>query len=75
MTKDQLSAKLSHLDPGATLVVPEDVLANMFGVLELSYDTHIALQQIADFALEHRCTFALHEREGAAPCFQKDDLF
>ena len=31
MTKDQLSEKLDHLDPGATLTVPEEVLAHMFG--------------------------------------------
>jgi hypothetical protein len=44
-------------------------------VVALSYNSHAALRHIADFALEHRCTFSLHEREGAVPCFQKDDVF
>jgi hypothetical protein len=75
VTKDQLSEKLDRLDPGATLTVPEEVLADMFDVVALSYNSHGALRHIADFALEHRCTFSFHEREGAVPCFQKDDIF
>ena len=75
MTRDQLAEKLDHLDPGATFTVPEDLLALAFGVVTLSYDSHQALRTIADFALEHRCTFSFHQHEGAVPCFQKDDVF
>ncbi|WP_201861554.1 hypothetical protein [Microvirga soli] len=75
MTKDVLAQKLDHMDPGATLTVPEDVLAEMFGEVTLSYDSHEALRRISDFALEHRCTFAFHEHEGAVPCFRRDDVF
>jgi hypothetical protein len=75
MTKEDLAQKLEHLDPGATLTVPEDVLAQMFGEVTLSYDSHEALRRISDFALEQRCTFAFHEHEGAVPCFRKDDVF
>jgi len=75
VTRDQLSEKLDHLDPGATLTVPEEVLARIFDVAALSYNAHDALRRVADFALEHSCTFSFHEREGAIPCFQKDDIF
>ncbi len=75
MTKEDLAQKLDHLDPGATLAVPEEELARMIGEATLSYDSQEALRRIADFALEHRCTFSFHEREGAIPCFKKDDVF
>jgi hypothetical protein len=47
----------------------------MFNEAALSYYSHDALRRIAEFALEHRCTFSFHEHEGAAPRFQKDDTF
>ena len=75
MTKEDLAHKLDHLDPGATLAVPEDVLAHMFDEVTLSYESQEALRRIAEFALGHRCTFSFHEHEGAAPCFEKDDVF
>jgi hypothetical protein len=75
MTRTQLAEKLDHMDPGAFLTIPVDVLALIFGEVALSYDSHEALRHIADFALEHRCTFSLHEHENALPCFQKDDVF
>ncbi len=75
MIKEDLAQKLDHMDPGATLTVPEDVLARMFGEATLSYDSQGVLRHIAEFALEHRCTFSFHEHEGAVPCFQKDDVF
>ncbi|KFG68266.1 hypothetical protein JH26_17025 [Microvirga sp. BSC39] len=75
MIKEDLARELDHMDPGATLTVPEDVLARMFGEDTLSYDSQDALRHIAAFALEHRCTFSFHEHEGAVPCFQKDDVF
>jgi len=75
MTKEDLAQRLDHMDPGATLTVPEDVLAQMFGEVTLSYDFQEALRRIADFALEHRCTFSFHEHEGAVPGFKKDDVF
>ncbi|MBF9194941.1 hypothetical protein [Microvirga terrestris] len=75
MTKEDLAQKLDHMDPGATFMVPEDTLAQMFGEVTLSYDSHEPLSYIADFALEHRCTFSFHEHEGAVPCFKKDDVF
>lgn len=75
MTKTQLAEKLDHMDPGASLTIPVDVLAPIFGEITLSYDAHEALRHIAAFALEHRCTFSLHEHEHALPCFHKDDVF
>ena len=75
MIKEDLARKLDHMDPGATLTVPDNVLAQMFSEVTLSYDSPEALRRIADFALEHRCTFSFHEHEGAVPCFQKDDVF
>jgi hypothetical protein len=75
MTREQLAEKLDRLDPGATFTVPEDVLAQMFGVISLSYESQQALQTITDFALQHRCTFSFHQQEGAVPSFQKDDVF
>jgi hypothetical protein len=75
MNKEDLAQKLDHLDPGATLTVPEDALASMFGEVTLSYDSNEALRRISDFALEHRCTFSFHEQGGAVPCFRKDDVF
>lgn len=75
MIKEDLAQKLDHMDPGSTLTVPEDMLARIFGEVTLSYDSQEALRRIAEFALEHRCTFSFHEHEGAVPCFQKDDVF
>lgn len=75
MTPEELSEKLDQLDPGATLTVAADTLAHMFGAVELSYESRDALRRIADFALEHRCTFSFHEKDGAIPCFQKNDIF
>ena len=75
MTREDLGEKLDRLDPGASLAVPEDVLAQAFGRVTLSYGSRQDLQAIADFALVHRCTFSFHEHEGAVPCFQKDDVF
>ena len=75
MTREDLAAKLDRLDPGASIMVPEDVLAPMFGAITLSHESQEALQDIASFALEHRCTFSLQEHEGTAPIFQKDDIF
>jgi hypothetical protein len=75
MTKEQLAEKLDRLDPGGSLTVPQDVLAQMFGSVTLSYDSQQTLRTIADFALEHRCTFSFHQHEGAVPCFEKEDIF
>jgi hypothetical protein len=75
MTKEDLAQKLDHIDPGATLAVPEDVLASVFDEIALSYESQDTLRRIADFALEHRCTFSFHEHEGAIPSFKKDDVF
>jgi len=75
MTREQLAEKLDRLDPGGSLTVPEDDLAQMFGVVTLSYDSQQTLQSISDFALDHRCTFSFHQHEGAVPCFEKDDIF
>ena len=75
MTRDQLAERLDGLDPGATFTIPEDALAQMFGVITLSYGSQQALQAITDFALQHRCTFSFHQQEGAVPSFQKDDVF
>jgi hypothetical protein len=75
MTREQLGETLDRLDPGATFTVPEDVLAQMFEVISLSYGSQQALQAIADFALRRRCTFSFHRQEGAVPSFQKDDVF
>jgi hypothetical protein len=75
MTREQLAETLDRLDPGATFTIPEDALAQMFGVTGLSYGSQQALQAIASFALQHRCTFSFHQQEGAVPSFQKDDVF
>jgi hypothetical protein len=75
MTRDQLAEKLDHLDPGAVFTIPEKLLASIFNQALLSYGSYEALRHIAEFALEHRCTFSFHEHEGAIPTFQKDDVF
>ncbi|WP_134499691.1 hypothetical protein [Microvirga pakistanensis] len=75
MTRDELADKLDHLDPGATITVPKEVLARIFDEATLSYDSQEALRRITDFALEYQCSFSFHEHEDAVPCFQKDDVF
>jgi hypothetical protein len=75
MTREELAEKLDRLDPGGSLTVPEDALAQMFGAVTLTYGSQDELKAIADFALEHRCSFSFHQQEGAAPCFEKDDVF
>src|SRR4051794_22074783 len=56
MTREELASKLDHLDPGATLSVPEAALAALFGEGRLSKE---AVAMIEAFALEHRCTFSV----------------
>ena len=75
MTREELADKLDRLDPGGSLTVPEDVLAEIFGGATLSYESQGALRSIADFASEHRCTFSFRQGEGAVPSFEKDDIF
>jgi hypothetical protein len=75
MTREELAEKLDRLDPGGSLTVPEDALAQMFGAVTLTYGSQDELKAIADFALEHRCSFSFHQQEGAVPCFEKDDVF
>jgi hypothetical protein len=72
MTKNELSERLRHLDPGATCTVDEAELARMFDAEALTRD---AVAMIEFFALEHRCTFSYHERGVTSPCFEKDDIF
>jgi hypothetical protein len=74
MTRDELADKLHRLDPGASLIVGEDVLARIFNVVTLSQASHEALKSISDFALEHDCTFSLYPQTGGAPCFHKNDI-
>jgi len=71
MTRDELASKLDHLDPGATLIVTETVLATLFGDGRLSKE---AVAMIEAFALEHRCTFSVEHGRGT-PTFEKDDIF
>lgn len=74
MTRDELAAKLHRLDPGASLIVDEDVLTRLFDVVKLSQASPEALKSISDFALAHDCTFSFDRQVGAAPRFEKDDI-
>jgi hypothetical protein len=74
MTRDELAAKLHHLDPGASLILEEDELVRMFNVAELSPASHEALKTISDFALEHDCTFVFNPQVSGAPRFEKNDI-
>ena len=71
MTREAMSSRLDHLDPGATLKVTETVLAALFGGGRLSKE---ALAMIETFALDHRCTFSVEPGRGT-PTFEKDDIF
>ncbi|MFC4171242.1 hypothetical protein ACFOYU_04075 [Microvirga sp. GCM10011540] len=74
MTRDQLAEQLARLDPGASLNVEESSLAALFGSDRL--DDRI-VHDIEVFALEHRCSFSMHEHgpHRVIPCFEKDDIF
>jgi hypothetical protein len=72
MTRDELAGKLHRLDPGASLIVDEDVLTRLFDVVKLSQASPEALKSISDFA--HDCTFSFDRQVGAAPRFEKDDI-
>ena len=69
MTKTELADKLDHLDPGATMIAEQVVLASLFGAGTLTKE---AVAVIEAFALEHRCIFAY---EHGQPSFEKDDIF
>ena len=71
MTKDELADKLNRLDPGATLAVPQGVLAALFGAGALTKEAAAAIEA---FALDHRCTFSCEHGAGM-PTFEKDDVF
>ena len=72
MTRDELSGKLTALDPGAHFTVEPAVLAEIFGAEALSEDIMPVIER---FALEHRCTFSHHEHGRTIPCFEKEDRF
>ena len=69
VTKAELADRLDHLDPGATLVVEQVVLASLFGAGTLSKE---AVEHIEAFALDHRCIFSY---EYGKPSFIKEDVF
>ena len=69
MTKTELADKLGHLDPGATLIVEQVVLASLFGAGSLTKEV---IAVIEAFALDDRCIFAF---ERGKPTFEKDDIF
>jgi len=75
MTRGELADQLHRLDPGASLTVEENVLAGIFGVPTLPHALQSHVKAIADFALEHGCTFSFHENVGNAPRFEKEDIF
>jgi len=60
MTRDELGAKLHHLDPGASLIVEEDELVRMYNVARLSQNSHDGLKTISDLALAHDCMFVFN---------------
>ena len=60
---------MDHLDPGATLTIPQVVLASLFGAGALTKE---AVEVIEAFALDHRCIFSV---EQGMPTFEKDDIF
>ncbi|ESR27191.1 hypothetical protein [Lutibaculum baratangense] len=68
MTRQELSAMLHHLDPGAACSIRLEVLAAMFG------DNGLDLGPSAEaFAEEHGCTFSFVA--GEEPRFVKSDVF
>ena len=69
MTKTELADKLDHLDPGATLIVEQVVLASLFGAGSLTKEV---IAVIEAFALDHRCIFAF---EHGKPTFEKGDIY
>ncbi len=74
MTREELAAKLHHLDPGASLILEKDELVRAFNVASLSQATHEDLRTISNFALEHDCMFVFNAKVGAAPRFEKNDI-
>lgn len=72
MTREELSSRLDHLDPGAVLVVERSVVVNLFGGTEL---TGAILKRIEDFAVEHRCSFVVGDDRGEGARFEKDDVY
>jgi hypothetical protein len=72
MTKDELTDRLHHLDPGASLTMDEAVLAEVFGTDALNQRV---IEAIEAFALEHRCTFLHDPTQQQPPTFDKDDVF
>ena len=72
MTREELAAKLDHLDPGACLELEARELADMFGASAL---TDEVVRDAEAFAEQHRCTLVRHEHDRRPPQFVKDDIF
>ena len=72
MNKAELADRLHHLDPGATLLVEEGVLAEAFEAGSLSQNV---IESIESFALENRCTFTIGGHGRSTPAFVKDDIY
>ena len=71
MTKAELAERLNHLDPGSTLEVEAQTLAEMFGAGALTQEI---VEAVEAFALDHRCTFS-YAVSRHPPTFEKDDIF
>jgi hypothetical protein len=71
MTRQELAAKLAHLDPGGTLVGDENTLRQVFAAPTLTSDIET---EISGFAQGFQCQFFWHELGGAAPRFEKEEV-
>jgi hypothetical protein len=72
MTRAELAEKLEHLDPGASLPLDRQLLAQMFGAEGI---TDEVASEIEAFAEQHRCTFAQQGHDEEHPEFVKNDVF
>ncbi len=72
MTREELAAKLDHLDPGGCLEIEARQLAELFGVGAL---TNEIVHEAEVFAERHRCSLICDEHDRRRPQFVKDDVF
>jgi len=72
MTKAKLAERLDHLDPGSTVQVEAQTLAEICGAGALTPEI---VKAVEAFARSHRCSFSHEAPVRHPPTFEKDDIF
>lgn len=72
MTRDELARRLGELDPGTSLTLEDEEMAEAFGG---AWRADTMGPTIETFAERYGCTYAHQDEDGEKPVFVKNDVF